>query len=208
MNSKEDAKAQIGGRATGIWLVGGVILFLVDGGLSHLFSLRAAAFLGIGMFAAAIIVGGVSYLIVNAMATRLAARYPDPTSSAAQAAMRTWRSIFGIANTVLAILFLLWVYASFFRYQEAPPPTSSQGLFHEVHCKEPLPVFTLGANSNPTKDQESALCTCIWNNLGRWERETSEKIAQGKESEISWLNKHGFPDRFGSALEKCGGMKL
>ena len=92
--------------------------------------------------------------------------------------------------------------------QEAPPPTSSQGPFYEAHCKEPLPVFTLGENSNLTKDQEIALCACIWNNLGKWERETSEKIAKGKESEISWLNKRAFPARFGAAMEKCGGMKL
>ena len=92
--------------------------------------------------------------------------------------------------------------------QETPSPISTQGPFYEVHCKEPLPVFTLGENSNPTKDQETALCACIWKNLGKWEGETSEKIAQGKESEISWLNMHAFPARFGSALEKCGGMKL
>jgi hypothetical protein len=84
----------------------------------------------------------------------------------------------------------------------------AQGPLYEAHCKEPLPVFTLGEHENPTKDQETALCTCIWNNLGAWERRTSEQMAQGKESEISWLDKTGFPSRFGKALEKCGGMNL
>lgn len=56
---------------------------------------------------------------------------------------------------------------------------------HEARCKEPLPVFTLGEKSNPTKAQEAALCACIWQNLGSWEREVSEKISKGKESEVS-----------------------
>ncbi len=79
---------------------------------------------------------------------------------------------------------------------------------YEAHCDEPLPVFTLGEKSNPTKAQEKALCACMWTNLGKWERETSQKYREGKESEVSWLHKQGFPSRFMSALEKCGGMKL
>jgi len=79
---------------------------------------------------------------------------------------------------------------------------------YEVRCKEPLPVFTLGEKSNPTKAQEAALCTCIWENLGSWERRASEKIAAGKEDEVSWMHKRAFPARFGAAVEKCGGMKL
>jgi hypothetical protein len=84
----------------------------------------------------------------------------------------------------------------------------SGGKPYAVHCAEPLPVFTLGKNSNPTKAQETALCACIWQSLGKWEREVSEKIAKGKVSEVSALHMRAFPSRFGSAIEKCGGMKL
>ena len=79
---------------------------------------------------------------------------------------------------------------------------------YEVQCKEPLPTFTLGEKSSPTKSQEGALCACIWQNLGTWERDASTKIAKGRESEVSQINLRAFPARFGSALEKCGGMKL
>ena len=79
---------------------------------------------------------------------------------------------------------------------------------YEARCKEPLPTFTLGEKSNPTKAQEAALCACIWQNLGGWEREVSEKIAKGKEREVSQMHMRAFPPRFGSAIEKCGGMKL
>lgn len=92
--------------------------------------------------------------------------------------------------------------------QEAVLAAVSQGQHYEAHCKEPLPVFTLGENSQPTKAQEAALCTCIWQNLGSWEREASKKIAQGKQSEVSEMHMRAFMPRFGSALEKCGGMKL
>lgn len=88
------------------------------------------------------------------------------------------------------------------------PPVEAQSPHYEAHCTEPLPIFTLGEKSNPTKIQEKALCACVWQNLGGWEREVSEKIRQGKQSEISWLHTRAFPSRFMSALEKCGGIKL
>ena len=79
---------------------------------------------------------------------------------------------------------------------------------YEPHCAEPLPVFTLGKNSNPTKAQEIALCACIWKNLGAWARTASEKIVKGQASEVSWLHMRAFPSRFGQVFQKCGGMKL
>ena len=91
---------------------------------------------------------------------------------------------------------------------DSPPSQQSGGEPYEVHCTEPLPIFTLGRNPNPTKEQERALCECIWQNLGSWEREVSEKIAQGRESEVSEMHMRAFPSRFGSAIEKCGGMEL
>ena len=79
---------------------------------------------------------------------------------------------------------------------------------YEVRCKEPLPTFTLGEKSKPSKAQEAALCACIWQNLGGWERDVSAKIAKGQESDVSQMHLRAFPARFGGALEKCGGMKL
>jgi hypothetical protein len=87
-------------------------------------------------------------------------------------------------------------------------PLASSGPPYEAHCKEPLPVFTLGVNSHPTKEQESLLCSCVWENLHGWERDTSEKISQGKESEVPEMYLRGFPSRMGSAIKKCGGMNL
>ena len=100
----------------------------------------------------------------------------------------------------------IWLIAALLLGPAGVAPSSAKP--YEVRCKEPLPMFTLGEKSNPTKAQEATLCRCIWANLGSWERKTSEKIAAGKESEVSQLQLRAFPARFGSAVEKCGGMKV
>jgi hypothetical protein len=92
--------------------------------------------------------------------------------------------------------------------QSSDEVSSAQAPMREFSCKEPLPFFTLGPNSNPSDAEVGALCSCIWENLGTWERETATLIAGHKESEVSALNMAAFPARFGSAIEKCGGTKL
>jgi len=106
-------------------------------------------------------------------------------------------------NCVLALVALLPACSK--------PPESENtatALNREFSCKEPLPTFSLGPASNPTDAQVGALCACIWEKLGSWERETAQLIAEKKESEISSANMAAFPARFGAALEKCGGMNL
>ncbi len=78
----------------------------------------------------------------------------------------------------------------------------------EIRCSEPLPIFTLGLNSKPSRDQQVSLCECIWQKLGAWERKASEAIRNGKEAELTYVQRNGFPSRFGSAFESCGGKSL
>jgi hypothetical protein len=91
---------------------------------------------------------------------------------------------------------------------QTPPATAQAGKHYEAHCSQPLPVFTLGERSHPTPEQESALCACIWGNLGDWGREISTKIATGKEAEVSKLWESAFTSKFGASVRKCGGMEL
>jgi hypothetical protein len=74
-------------------------------------------------------------------------------------------------------------------------------------CKEPLPEFTLGPESNPSEAQIAQLCACIWSKLpeGGWEREVSAKISKGEDP--GWRGR-AFASRFGQALDACGGYKL
>jgi hypothetical protein len=77
-----------------------------------------------------------------------------------------------------------------------------------VKCVEPLPEFTLGENSRPSKTQIENLCRCIWNQLPEdgWEREASIALSKGQDPGFMYRN--GFISRFGKALERCGGYKL
>jgi hypothetical protein len=76
-----------------------------------------------------------------------------------------------------------------------------------IKCDQPLPEFTLGENSQPTDEQVSALCACIWDKLPEkgWERRTSALIKAGEDA--GWRARP-FMARFSSALEDCGGMQL
>jgi len=95
--------------------------------------------------------------------------------------------------------------------QEEFPQASElvQNTPYEAHCKEPLPVFTLGRESNPTKAEEEALCSCIWESLDhKWEREMANDMKQGiSKAKDDWRFR-GFMSRFGDAISKCGGMEL
>jgi hypothetical protein len=113
---REDPRFKLVANAAGIWLVGGIVALLVDGGVTRLFSLRAAAFLGIGVLPAALLVGSASYFVGSVMTLRLMARFPDPSSPEAQSALRGWRSMFGVMNMSGAVLLLLCVYAAVFWY--------------------------------------------------------------------------------------------
>lgn len=77
-----------------------------------------------------------------------------------------------------------------------------------VECEEPIPVFTLGEKSNPTKSQREELCSCIWAKfpVNSWERATSEKAKNGEK--ISFLYERAFPSRFRDAFKNCGGFDL
>ena len=75
------------------------------------------------------------------------------------------------------------------------------------NCSEPLPEFTLGPSSNPTRQQIKELCSCIWEKFpeGGWERRTSGEIKASRNP--GWRGR-AFISRVGKALEDCGGYKL
>ena len=83
----------------------------------------------------------------------------------------------------------------------------AQPLNLSFQCEESLPEFTLGPYSNPSNDEIKRLCSCIWNQFPEngWERRVSEKLAN-REDPGSQLAE--FPNRFGNAIEQCGGDNL
>ena len=85
--------------------------------------------------------------------------------------------------------------------------TNMDPLILSFSCKQPLPEFTLGPYSNPSKDELKRLCGCIWNQFPEngWERRVSEKLVNGEDP--GW-QVQGFLPRFGKAIEQCGGGSL
>ena len=77
-----------------------------------------------------------------------------------------------------------------------------------VVCPQPLPEFTLGPHSNPNNAEVQRLCDCIWSNLNSMEKDIARAISSGRADEVSELNLHAFSKRFGSVVERCGGMDL
>lgn len=89
---------------------------------------------------------------------------------------------------------------------ETSPLTSVEPLV--VQCDQQLPGFTLGPHSSPSKEELDQLCSCVWNTLEGWEREASIALAEGREKEMAAMHLRGFPNRFGSVIDACGGMEL
>ncbi len=109
----DEVKAQLGRAATFAWLGGGTVLLVVDGGVGSLLSLRAALFLGIGMFVSAALVGLASYKLFLKLAdTAALAASPGEAREAVLSSFRRSR----IACIVLSLVFVFWVYVSFFWY--------------------------------------------------------------------------------------------
>ena len=78
-----------------------------------------------------------------------------------------------------------------------------------IQCKNTsIPHFTLNYNANPSEKEIVALCSCIWDTLIGWEKETVLKLSSGKQDEISAVHMAGFRAVFGKRISECGGEKL
>ena len=113
--SMDHQKEKLGRSATYVWLIGGAILFLRDGGISNLISLWSLVFLFAGMFAAAVVVGGMSWWLIKKQARYLMEKYGELTTETAHKPRVVGGYIFFWAvHYLLGILFLLWCYNSFY----------------------------------------------------------------------------------------------
>ena len=146
------------------------------------------------------LVGGAAFFVVGTFVVSIVISMPLFLLRAKLPRLGPLISIADIAVTILLTRFVyLWLFA-------AEPVLAGEPFV--VQCQQPLPEFTLGADSNPSEPQVEELCACIWSRLEGWEKETSRAISQGREGEVSALYLRAFSTRFGSALEHCGGMNL
>lgn len=105
--------------------------------------------------------------------------------------------------TILIILVFI-----FTGKQKSQPHSTTQPLI-TVKCKNTsIPHFSLDYGANPSEKKLDQLCTCIWDSLVGWEKETAIKLTSAKEDKISSLHMAGFPAIFGQRISDCGGEKL
>jgi len=98
-----------------VWITGSILLFLFDSSSPGLFSWQAIVFIVVGMFAAAIVVGNITYFIVRRVSKSLMKNLNGSSEfELVDAKARRLGYLLLFANLALAVLFLLWTYNSFF----------------------------------------------------------------------------------------------
>jgi hypothetical protein len=151
------------------------------------------------------LIGGAAFFVIGIFAASLLIAAPLFYLRVKLPRLAPLVSIADLAITILVTRAVyLWLFAS-------PPVSSGPAVGAEpfvVECSEPLPEFTLGLDSHPSKAQVTNLCTCVWSRLGSWEKDAARALSQGRDDEVSSLNKAAFPSRFGDAIRACGGMDL
>ena len=110
------------------------------------------------------------------------------------------------SKLILALLIFTMVYGCSDNRDQKSAAVTQEPLV--VNCSEPLPEFTLGKQSQPSENELKKLCFCVWGELGRWEKKVSQAISEGRENDITTIQKRAFPNRFGSAMNSCGAMDL
>jgi hypothetical protein len=144
--------------------------------------LGGAAFFCIGIFAVSLVISMPLFLI--------------------RAKLPRFGSLVSIADIAATFFVTRAVYLWLF---SVPIPSVAGQSFT---CQEPLPEFTLGADSRPTEAEVVKLCACIWDNFGEWEKAAARAYSEGRSADVSSIHAQAFPSRFGRALKDCGGMDL
>ena len=201
----ERQKETAGSLVTFIWLGVGVFLFLTNDEAVFL-SWQAALYFLPGTFIAALTLGLTLYAVQRAVARVLTALLIKLTASAVLAI-----TVFGLLSTM--VWGVLIYHIADFVVSDLLFPSTVASTSEAVNgpklfkCKQPVPEFSLGFNSNPSNHELEQLCNCIWSRFpeGGWEREISAKIRAREDP--GW-RAEAFGSRFGTAVEICGGMEL
>ena len=147
-----------GGSAAIVWIVSGLFLFFTTPGTS-LFSVKALLFIVVGMFAAAIVLGGLTYLVQRGIAAILVRTigFPGPK---AIAAIQLLALILFVVNTAITVLAARFVFRQITAVDEAASSKAAAGqmawivlTFTDTNGKEAQMSF-----SNP--DRPSNLADC------------------------------------------------
>ena len=144
-------------------------------------------------------IGGVAYFFIGWLVMALVVSLPLYIFLAKFPRLGGIISLANIALTIfLTRAFYLWLFAE--------PSVETDP--YVVVCPQPIPEFTLGANSNPSEEEVQQLCACIWERLSSREKEVARAIATGQGDDVSALNVRDLASRFGKVVKQCGGTDL
>ena len=102
MSWQDEQKSTHGSFATIIWIVTSIVLFLITDGGPGLISWQAALFILVGMFAAAIVLGMIGYLLQRVVASVLM-RAADAPLAQIEKTARALGLLLLVLNVALAI---------------------------------------------------------------------------------------------------------
>ncbi len=169
-------------------------------------SWQAAVYFLPGTFVAAAALGLAFYFVQRAVGKVLTALLIKPTASATLATKGVGLFLM-IVEGILVYYIAAFMISGLLFSSTVASTSEAEIRSKSFKCKQPVPEFTLGPNSNPSNRELEQLCNCIWSRFpeGGWERQTSAKIRAGEDP--GWREK-AFGPRFSAAVEVCGGRKL
>lgn len=204
----DEQKEKVGRTSTYVFIISALYLFVSDGGGS-LLSLEALVFIAVGMFAVVLIIGVPTYLVQRGVSKVLIRIFSPPPSRGMVITATSIGIMLMLAQYGATFYAAEYAYNMLVRDDNRPIVATIETVVPvEIQCKEPLPAFTLGRESRPSEERIYNLCSCMWEDFSEWEKNVSQAIAEGRDSETPTLEQYAFPASFRRAVKKCGGMDL
>jgi hypothetical protein len=100
----DNLKATYGKIATFFWFIFGIYFHIVYDGFGALFTLKSLLFFLVGMFVAALVIGGITYLIQRLIA-KIALRFISGPSSTAASVLKLIGYLIFALDVVIAYVF-------------------------------------------------------------------------------------------------------
>lgn len=73
----------------------------------------------------------------------------------------------------------------------------------QLRCDQEMPALHLEGGASLTRKQADALCLCVWDKLGNWDRSLAAMFLAGREREVSAVHRRAFPGRFDGFVKEC-----
>jgi hypothetical protein len=107
------------------------------------------------------------------------------------------------------VALLIIIVFSFTGKENTHPTDAVTQPLVKVQCTNTsIPNFTLDYDADPSEEEIVALCSCLWEKLVGWEKETVIKLTSGEKDKVSTVHMAAFPAIFGKRISECGGEKL